>query len=45
MISREEMMVGLDYLRKEVNAKLSEEDINQIFEAMDFDNSGYIDYT
>ena len=45
MISREEMMIGLDYLRKEVNANLSNGDIEQIFRAMDFDNSGQVDYT
>ena len=45
MISREEMMVGLDYLKKEVNCKLTNADIEQIFQAMDFDNSGQIDYT
>jgi calcium-dependent protein kinase len=45
MISREEMMVGLDYLKKEVNCKLSGQDIDEIFNAMDFDNSGQVDYT
>lgn len=45
MISRDEMMIGLDYLRKEVNANLSNNDIDQIFTAMDFDNSGQVDYT
>lgn len=39
------MMIGLDYLKKEVNLKLTQEDIEQIFAAMDFDNSGFIDYT
>lgn len=38
-------MIGLDYLRKEVNCKLKNEDIDQIFNAMDFDNSGQVDYT
>lgn len=38
-------MIGLDYLKKEVNIKLNQSDIDQIFAAMDFDNSGYIDYT
>lgn len=45
MISKEEMKVGLEYLRKEVNLKLNQDDIDQIFAAMDFDNSGYIDYS
>ncbi len=45
IISREEMMVGLDYLRKEVNCNLTNADIQQIFQAMDFDNSGSVDYT
>lgn len=45
LISKEEMMIGLDYLRKEVNVKLTQDDIEQIFTAMDFDNSGFIDYT
>lgn len=45
MISKDEMKVGLDYLRKEVNLKLTKDDIDQIFSAMDFDNSGYIDYS
>jgi calcium-dependent protein kinase len=45
MISREEMMIGLDYLKKEVNCKLTNQDIDQIFNAMDFDNSGQVDYT
>lgn len=45
MISRQEMMVGLDYLKKEVNCKLNDKDIDEIFNAMDFDNSGQIDYT
>jgi calcium-dependent protein kinase len=45
MISRDEMMIGLDYLRKEVNANLSNNDIDQIFTAMDFDTSGQVDYT
>jgi Ca2+-binding EF-hand superfamily protein len=45
MISKEEMMVGLDYLRKEVNTNLTTADIEQIFNAMDFDHSGKIDYT
>ena len=39
------MKVGLDYLRKEVNLKLNQEDIDEIFAAMDFDNSGFIDYS
>lgn len=38
-------MIGLDYLRKEVNVKLEEGDIHEIFRAMDFDNSGQVDYT
>jgi calcium-dependent protein kinase len=45
MISKEEMMIGLEYLRKEVNANLNTADIEQIFTAMDFDNSGQVDYT
>ncbi len=45
MISLEEMKVGLDYLRKEVNINLKEEDLDQVFKAMDFDKSGQIDYT
>ena len=45
MISYEEMMIGLDYLRKEVNVKLEEKDVAEIFKAMDFDNSGQVDYT
>jgi calcium-dependent protein kinase len=45
MISREEMMIGLEYLRKEVNCNLTNADIDQIFQAMDFDNSGQVDYT
>lgn len=45
MISREEMMIGLEYLRKEVNCNLTNADIEQIFQAMDFDNSGQVDYT
>ena len=45
MISKEEMKVGLEYLRKEVNLKLNQDDIDKIFAAMDFDNSGYIDYS
>lgn len=45
LISKEEMMIGLDYLKKEVNLKLTQDDIDQIFTAMDFDNSGFIDYT
>ena len=45
MISKEEMVVGLDYLRKEVNVNLKEEDIDEIFSAMDFDNSGQVDYS
>lgn len=45
MISRDEMMIGLDYLRKEVNCNLTNSDIEQIFHAMDFDNSGQVDYT
>lgn len=45
MISYDEMMIGLDYLRKEVNVKLEEDDIAEIFKAMDFDNSGQVDYT
>ena len=45
MISKEEMMVGLDYLRKEVNCNLKQTDIEEIFQAMDFDNSGQVDYT
>lgn len=45
MISREEMMIGLDYLKKEVNCKLTNQYIDQIFNAMDFDNSGQVDYT
>jgi calcium-dependent protein kinase len=45
MISKEEMMIGLEYLRKEVNANLNTADIEQIFIAMDFDNSGQVDYT
>lgn len=28
-----------------MNVKLTEDDISQIFTAMDFDNSGFIDYT
>lgn len=39
------MAVGLDYLKKNVNANLKQEDIDQIFLAMDFDNSGQVDYT
>ena len=39
------MMIGLDYLKKEVNCNLNSNDIQQIFGAMDFDNSGLIDYT
>lgn len=39
------MMIGLEYLKKEVNSNLSKADIEQIFTAMDFDNSGQIDYT
>ena len=39
------MMIGLDYLKKEVNCKLTNADIDQIFNAMDFDNSGQVDYT
>lgn len=38
-------MIGLDYLRKEVNCKLTNQDVDQIFNAMDFDNSGQVDYT
>jgi len=38
-------MIGLDYLKKEVNCNLNSNDIEQIFNAMDFDNSGLIDYT
>lgn len=45
MISREEMLIGLDYLKKEVNAHLTQSDIEEIFTAMDFDNSGQVDYT
>lgn len=45
MISYDEMMIGLDYLRKEVNVKLEKSDIAEIFKAMDFDNSGQVDYT
>lgn len=45
MISREEMMVGLDYLKQTVNCNLTNNDIDQIFNAMDFDNSGQVDYT
>ena len=45
MISREEMMVGLEYLKKSVNCNLNNSDINEIFNAMDFDNSGQVDYT
>jgi Ca2+-binding EF-hand superfamily protein len=45
MISKDEMRVGLDYLKKEVNLNLTEGDIDQIFFAMDFDSSGYIDYS
>ena len=45
MISREDMMIGLEYLRKEVNCNLTNADIDQIFQAMDFDNSGQVDYT
>lgn len=45
MISREEMMVGLEYLKKSVNCNLTNSDINEIFNAMDFDNSGQVDYT
>ena len=39
------MLIGLDYLRKEVNCKLENQDIDAIFNAMDFDNSGQVDYT
>lgn len=39
------MKVGLDYLKKQVNIKLTQEDIDEIFSAMDFDNSGLIDYS
>lgn len=39
------MMIGLEYLRKEVNANLTNQDIEQIFQAMDFDSNGLIDYT
>lgn len=39
------MKVGLEFLKREVNFKLTEDDIDQIFTAMDFDNSGYIDYS
>jgi len=45
IISKEEMMIGMDYLRKEVNCKLTTADIDQIFQAMDFNDSGQIDYT
>lgn len=45
MISYDEMMIGLDYLRKEVNVKLEKNDIAEIFKAMDFDNSEQVDYT
>lgn len=38
-------MIGLQYLNKEANWKLTNDDIDQIFQAMDFDNSGQIDYT
>jgi Ca2+-binding EF-hand superfamily protein len=38
-------MIGLEYLRKEVNCNLTNADIDQIFQAMDFDNSGQVDYT
>ena len=31
MISKEEMAVGLDYLKEEVNLKLNQDDIDQIF--------------
>ena len=37
MISRDELMVGLDYLKKEVNCVLNKADIQEIFRAMDFD--------
>lgn len=39
------MVKGLDYLRSEVNVNLNENDIDQIFSAMDFDNSGQVDYS
>ena len=45
MISKEEMMIGLEYLKKEVNVNLNNNDIEQIFSAMDFDNSGQVDYS
>ena len=38
-------MIGLEYLRKQVNCNFTNNDIDQIFNAMDFDNSGHVDYT
>ncbi len=37
--------MGIDYLQKTININLSSSDLDEIFKAMDFDNSGQIDYS
>ena len=46
MISREEMRQGLSYFGQKTNQKkIEEKDMDEIFDAMDFDGSGQVDYS
>ena len=39
------MRTGIEYLKTEINMTVKDNDIDDIFKAMDFDNSGQVDYT
>lgn len=45
LISKDEMLAGMNEFKKSMNLKLSTEQIIKMFDAMDIDKSGQIDYS
>ncbi|EGR28131.1 hypothetical protein IMG5_182680 [Ichthyophthirius multifiliis] len=45
MISEEELLLGIQQFKRELNIEINDDQAKRIFQAMDFDNSGQIDYT